>query len=74
MIKQNISDELLTYLVGLQNSGVKNWFNFNQQRITGIYLAYEIAKNHASSLSPEQAVDYAIRLNNAIYTKMIKAD
>jgi len=68
------SDDLLSYLVSQANSGQKNWFGFAQQRLTGINLAHEIAKHHADKLTPEEAVDYAIKINNAIYHKIIKAD
>ena len=68
------SDYLLSYLVSQANSGQKNWFGFAQQRLTGINLAHEIAKNHADKLSPEEVVDYVIKLNNTIYQKIIKAD
>lgn len=67
-------NDLLAYLVNQAGSGQKNWFGFAQQRITGINLAHEIAKHHADKLTPEQAVDYAVKLNNAIYQKIIKAD
>lgn len=68
------SDDLLSYLVSQAGSGQKNWFGFAQQRLTGIALAHDIAKNHADKLSPEEVVDYAVKLNNAIYQKIIKAD
>jgi hypothetical protein len=68
------NDDLLSYLVSQANSGQKNWFGFAQQRLTGINLAHEIAKNHADKLSPEEIVDYVVKLNNAIYQKIIKAD
>ena len=68
------SDDLLSYLVSQANSGQKNWIGFAQQRLTGINLAHEIAKNHADKLSPEEVVDYVVKLNNAIYQKIIKAD
>ena len=68
------SDDLLSYLVSQANSGQKNWFGFAQQRLTGINLAHEIAKNHADKLSPEEVVDYVIKLNNSIYQKLIKGD
>jgi len=70
----NSNNDLLNYLVTQSNSGQKNWFGFAQQRLTGITLAHEIAKNHADKLTPEEAVDYAVKLNNAIYQKIIKAD
>jgi len=66
------SNDLLAYLISQSNSGVKNWFGFQQQRIAGINTAYEIAKYHADTLSPEEVVDYVVKLNNAIFNKMIK--
>ena len=65
-------NDLLGFLISQSNSGVKNWFGFQQQRIAGINTAYEIAKIHADTLSPEEVVDYVVKLNNAIYQKMIK--
>ena len=67
-------NDLLSYLVSQANSGQKNWFGFAQQRLTGINLAHEIAKNHADKLAPEEVVDYVVKLNNSIYQKIIKAD
>ncbi|MGA0851538.1 MAG: hypothetical protein ACO3QM_05800 [Candidatus Nanopelagicaceae bacterium] len=66
------TDDLLAFIVTLSQSGQKNWFGFPQQRVAGIYLAYEIAKCHADSLSPEEVVDYVVRLNNAIFSKILK--
>ena len=66
------NNDLLSFLISQSNSGVKNWFGFQQQRIAGINTAYEIAKYHADTLSPEEVVDYVVKLNNAIYQKMIK--
>jgi hypothetical protein len=68
----NNSNDLLSYLISQSSSGTKNWFGFQQQRIAGINTAYEIAKRHADKLSPEEVVDYVVKLNNAIYQKMIK--
>jgi len=68
---QNTSD-LLSYVVNLAQSGQKNWFGFPQQRIAGIHLSYEIAKIHADKMSPEEVVDYVVRLNNAIFQKLLK--
>ena len=64
--------DLLSYLISQSTSGVKNWFGFSQQKITGIHTVYEIAKNHADTMTPEEVVEYVIRLNNSIYHKMIK--
>ena len=66
--------DLLSYLINQSTSGVKNWFGFSQQKITGIHTVYEIAKNHADTMTPEEVVEYVIRLNNSIYHKMIKVD
>ena len=68
----NNNNDLLSFLITQSNSGVKNWFGFQQQRLAGINTAYEIAKRHADKLSPEEVVDYVVKLNNAIYQKMIK--
>jgi hypothetical protein len=65
------SNELLQYLLTQANSGNKNWFGWQQQRLTAIYLAYEIAKNHADKMSPEEIVAYVQRLNNTIYNKIL---
>ena len=68
------TNDLLSYVVSLAQSGQKNWFGFPQQRITGIHLAHEIAKNHADKMSPEEVVDYVVRLNNAIFSKLLKGN
>lgn len=70
---ENNSD-LLGYLLSQAGSGNKNWFGFPQQRMAGIHMVYEIAKYHANTMPPEVIVDYVIKLNNAIYHKIIKAD
>lgn len=70
----NNADDLLNFIVSQANSGQKNWFGFHQQRITGIFAAYQIAINHADKMSPEEVADYALRLNNAIYAKIIKGE
>jgi hypothetical protein len=74
MTTQNASQDLLNYLIAQANSGQKNWFGFQQQRIAGINVAYEIAKNHADKMTPEQCAEYALKLNNAIYSKLVKGD
>ena len=68
------TDDLFAYLVSQANSGQKNWFGFTQQRIAGIHLAYEMAKNLGDKMSPEEITDYVVRLNNAIYVKLVKGD
>jgi hypothetical protein len=35
-------------------------------------LAHSIAANHADKMSPQEIVDYVVRLNNEIYTGIIK--
>lgn len=66
------NNDLLNFLVDKANSGVKNWFNFQEQKITGISVAYEIAKNHADTMTPDEVVDYVVQLNNAIYSRFFK--
>lgn len=68
-IKDNT--DLLSFLVA-QSDSSKNWFGFTQQRITAIALAHDIARHHADKLTPTQAVEYAIELNEVIYHKIIK--
>jgi two-component sensor histidine kinase len=65
------SNDLLSFLVS-QAGSRKDWFGFTQQRITSIALAHEIAAQHADKLSPSEAVDYAIELNQQIYDKIIQ--
>lgn len=72
MTKETNTEALLNYLVTQTQSGQKNWFGFQQQRVAGIDLAYRIATIHADKMSPDDVVDYVIELNNAIYNKMIK--
>lgn len=68
---QNTND-LLAYLVAQSESGNKQWFGFLQQKITGISLAHQIAVNHADKMTPDQVVDYVIKLNNVLFTRLIK--
>lgn len=65
------NSDLLGFLIA-QASERKDWFGFSTQRITAIALAHEIARNHADKLSPEQAVDYAKAVNEAVYQKIIR--
>lgn len=67
------NNDLLSFLLSQSNSGVKNWFGYQQQRVMGIHFAYELAKLHADKMSPEEVVDYAMKLNDTIYEKIIKA-
>lgn len=72
MTTQNNSEALFNYLVTQANSGQKNWFGFPQQRLAGIHLCYEIAKVHADKMSPEEITDFVTRLNDSIYSRIIK--
>ena len=68
-----LNNGLLDYLVNRASSNDKNWFGFPEQRITGITLAHEIAKHHADKMTPDEVVNYAIKLNDACYHKIIKS-
>jgi hypothetical protein len=65
------NNDLLNYLITQSETGKKDWFGFPQQKILTMNLAYEIAKNHANHLSPEQVVDYVLDLNNNIFKKIV---
>jgi hypothetical protein len=66
------NNDLLSYLISQANSGTKNWFGFQQQKIAGIDAAYKIAANHADKMTPEEITEYVSKLNNCIYDKFIK--
>lgn len=68
-IKDNT--DLLSYLL-TQADSRKDWFGFTQQRMTAVTLAHQIAKQHADKMSPDEVVDYALKLNQAIYNKIIR--
>jgi hypothetical protein len=74
MSKIQNSNDLLEYLIAQSGSGQKNWFGFQQQKIAGINLAYEMAKNHGNVMEPDEVTDYVVRLNDSIYKKLIKGD
>ncbi|CAB4121538.1 hypothetical protein UFOVP15_23 [uncultured Caudovirales phage] len=65
------STDLLSYLL-TQADTRKDWFGFTQQRMTAVTLAHQIAKQHADKMSPDEVVDYALKLNQAIYNKIIR--
>lgn len=69
---QNNSEALLQYLVTQANSGNKNWFGFQQQRIAGINLAYKMAERLADKMTPDEITSYVVALNNSIYRKLIE--
>lgn len=66
-------NDLLSYLATRMGSGDKNWFGFSEQRLTGVALAHEIAARHADKFTPEQVVEYVVKLNNAIYMNMMRS-
>jgi len=68
-VKDN--SDLLNFLV-TQADSRKDWFGFTQQRLTAVALAHDIARHHADKLTPAQAVQYALELNEVIYHKIIK--
>jgi len=68
------STDLLNFIISQANSGQKNWFGFQEQKIAGINTAYEMAVNHADKMTPEEIVEYVLRLNNAIFQKIIKGE
>lgn len=70
---QNTND-LLSYLITQSTGGQKNWFGFQQQKLTGINLAYKIAENHANTMTPDEIVNFVTDLNNKIYIKIIKGE
>lgn len=70
LIKSN--NDLLNFLITQANSGVKDWFGFQQQRITGIDLAYKIAERHADKMSPKEITAFVRELNNCVYADLIK--
>lgn len=65
------SNDLLNFLVA-QSDSSKNWFGFQQQKMTAIVLAHEIAARHADKMTPGEVVEYAREINNLLYFKMIK--
>lgn len=70
-IKNN--NDLLNFLLSQANSGAKNWFGFQQQRIAGIDLAYKIAEHHADKMSPKEITAFVKELNNCVYVDLISS-
>lgn len=70
---KNNSEALLNFLIGRASSGEKNWFGFLEQRIAGVDLVYRIAANHADKFTPDEIVQYVIKLNDEIYQQILKA-
>lgn len=65
------TNDLLNYLVS-QISERKDWFGFQQQKLTAINLAHEIASKHADKMTPLEVVQYVSELNNQLYQRIIK--
>jgi hypothetical protein len=74
MTTQNNSYHLLNYLIAQANSGAKNWFGYHQQRICGIDFAYQFAIAHGDKFTPDEIAEYAYKLNNSIFDKLVKND
>lgn len=68
---QNTND-LLSFLVA-QAESRRDWFGFTQQRMTAITLAHDIAKVHADKMTPQEVVEYAVQVNEAIYKTIISS-
>jgi hypothetical protein len=64
-------NDLLSFLIS-QSSSRKDWFGFQQQKMTAISLAHEIASKHADKMTPQEVVNYVSELNNHLYLKIIK--
>ena len=75
------SQDLLSYIVTMANSGQKNWFGFHQQRITGIkevsktYMidTYYIKLQGKANIAEELELDknYSIKADCSMWTKML---
>ncbi|CAB4121442.1 hypothetical protein UFOVP11_25 [uncultured Caudovirales phage] len=65
------TEHLLAYIISQADSGTKAWFNYPQQRIVGIYMCYELAKAHANTMTPEEVIEYVVKMNNLIYHKIV---
>ena len=65
------SNDLLSFLVS-QSELQKDWFGFKQQKLTSISLAHDLAVRFADIMTPDDVVNYAIAINEAIYNKIIK--
>jgi hypothetical protein len=40
--------------------------------MTAVTLAHQIAKQHADKMTPDEVVEYALKLNQTIYNKIIR--
>lgn len=71
-VKINSNSDLLGFLLMQLASNKKDWFGFTEQRVTGINLVHEIARNHADKMKPHEVVTYVKELNDEIYHGFIK--
>ena len=65
------STDLLNFIISQANSGHKDWFGFQEQKIAGINTAYAMAINHGDKMTPDEIVEYVLKLNNSIFHKII---
>ena len=65
------TNDLLSFLIS-QAGSRKDWFGFQQQKLTAINLAHEIAAKHADKMTPHEVVDYVSELNNQLFQRIIK--
>ena len=66
------SNDLLSYLVDQAIADPKKWYGYLQQKITGIVLIHAIAANHADKMSPEEVIEYVMKINDLIHNNLIK--
>ena len=62
--------DLLSFLID-QSDQRKDWFSWQQQKMTAIPLAHDIAKAHAHRMTADEVVTYAIELNDAIFRRIV---
>ncbi|CAB4242185.1 hypothetical protein UFOVP83_18 [uncultured Caudovirales phage] len=62
--------DLLGFLLERQGER-KDWFGFKEQRTLAVVLSFEMAKHHGNTMTPDQVTDYASKLCNSIYKKLI---
>ncbi len=64
--------DLFAYLINQSDAGTKAWFGFRQQKIAAINLSYEMAARHGDKMTPDEIADYAKRLSDAVFEKIVK--
>ena len=60
------------YLINQSDAGTKAWFGFRQQKIAAINLSYEMAARHGDKMTPDEIAEYAKRLSDAVFEKIVK--